>query len=307
MNNSSQKDIENKILKLKKDRNAIILAHNYVLGEIQDIADFCGDSLELSRKAAGIPEETIVFAGVKFMAETAKILCPEKTVLHPVAGAGCPMADMATVEDVRNIKEKYPSAVTVCYVNSNADVKTEADICCTSGNAEKLVASIPEDKDIIFLPDQNLGANIARKLNRKIILWEGYCPTHMRISPEMVKRKQDEFPESETIVHLECKPEVVAIADAALSTAGMLKYAKNSTAKKLIVGTEIGMIHRLQKENPGKIFIPLSEQAVCMDMKMPELKDILNSLEKMETQIILDKETIRKAHLPIKKMLDSKF
>ena len=307
MGNDYLKDTINKISKLKKEKNAIILAHNYVLGEVQDVADFCGDSLELSRKAVNIEEKVIVFCGVKFMAETAKILSPQKTVLLPVPEAGCPMADMATSTELKKLKKQYPDAITVCYVNSTADLKTEVDICCTSGNAEKVIASIPKEKQIIFLPDKNLGANIAKKLNREMILWDGFCPTHMRITSEMVERKKKEFPEAKVIVHLECKPEVVDIVDAALSTAGMLEYAKKTDAKKIIVGTELGIIHRLQKENPEKMFISISEQAVCMNMKMIELQDVLDSLEKMQHKVILDDETIKNAKLPITKMLHCKF
>ena len=298
-----QTEIVNKIKKLKKEKNAIILAHNYVLGEVQDIADFCGDSLELSFKAANVKEDVIVFAGVKFMAETAKILSPQKTVLHPVPESGCPMADMADAESLRKFKKKYPDAVTVCYVNSTADVKTEVDICCTSANAEKIVSNIPKDKQIIFLPDKNLGANIANKLGRDMILWDGFCPTHMRIQPEMIERKKKDFPDAIVIVHPECTPEVVAISDQSLSTGGMLAFAKGTDAKKIIVGTEIGIIHRLQKENPDKMFIPISEQAVCMNMKMINLEDILESLEKMQYKVELNADIIKKAKKPIENML----
>ncbi len=298
-----QKEIIDKIKKLKKDRNAIILAHNYVLGEVQDIADFCGDSLELSFKASKVEEDVIVFAGVKFMAETAKILSPEKTVLHPVPEAGCPMANMATAKAVREFKKTYPDAITVCYVNSTAEVKTEVDICCTSGNAEKVVGNLPKDKQIIFLPDKNLGANIAKRLGREIILWDGFCPTHMRLTTEMIKRRRKEYPEAVIIVHPECDPEVIALADQALSTGGMLTFVKETKAKQIIVATEIGIIHRLQKENPEKVFIPISEQAVCMDMKMITLEDILESLEKMQYKVELDHETIEKARRPIERML----
>lgn len=305
--NYTEEEIKQKILKLKKERNAIILAHNYVLGEVQDIADFCGDSLELSQRAVNITEDIIVFCGVKFMAETAKILSPEKTVLHPVPESGCPMADMATSEEVKEFKKKYPDAITVCYVNSTADVKTDVDICCTSGNAEKVIAALPKDKQIIFLPDKNLGANIARQLGREMILWDGFCPTHMRITTEMIERKKKEFPNAKTMVHLECKPEVVDLVDIATSTAGMLKYAKETDAQQIIVGTELGLIHRLQKENPEKMFIPISEQAVCMNMKMIELLDVLNSLEKMQYKIELSEETIKKAKAPITRMLKGKL
>lgn len=298
-----QAEIIDKIKKLKKEKNAIILAHNYVLGEVQDVADFCGDSLELSSKAVNVKEDVIVFAGVKFMAETAKILSPEKTVLQPVPESGCPMADMADAESLREFKKQYPGAVTVCYVNSTADVKTEVDICCTSGNAEKVVGNLPRDKQIIFLPDKNLGANIAKKLGRDMILWDGFCPTHMRIQPEMILRKRKEFPDAVVMVHPECTPEVVAISDQSLSTGGMLTFAKKTDAEKIIVGTEMGIIHRLQKENPEKMFIPISEQAVCMNMKMINLEDILESLEKMQYEIELDAGIIEKARKPIERML----
>jgi quinolinate synthase len=302
-----QKKIIDKILELKKENNAIILAHNYVLGDVQDIADFCGDSLELSFKAANVEENVIVFAGVRFMAETAKILSPEKTVLHPVPESGCPMADMADIDSLKEFKEQYPDAVTVCYVNSTADIKTEVDICCTSGNAEKVVGNMPEGKQIIFLPDKNLGANIAKNLNREIILWDGFCPTHMRIQPEMIEHKKKEFPNAVVIVHPECTPKVVALADKSLSTGGMLAFAKNTNVEQIIVGTEIGIIHRLQKENPEKMFIPISEQAICMNMKMIDLNDILYSLEHMQYKVELDIETIEKAKVPIARMLEGKL
>lgn len=303
-----QKDLVDKILFLKKEKNAIILAHNYVLGEVQDIADFTGDSLELSRKAAAIKEQdVIVFCGVRFMAETAKILSPDKTVLLPVIDAGCPMADMADAKAVRELKKKYPDAVTVCYVNSTAEVKAEVDICCTSGNAEKIILSIPEDKEILFIPDRNLGVNISRKLGRKMILWDGFCPTHMRIVPEILLKKKLEYPDAVIMVHPECRPEVVSIADVSLSTAGMLEFAKKSNARRIIVGTEIGIIHRLQKDNPNKVFIPISEQAVCMNMKKINLEDVLASLEKMQFEIRLSAEVIEKARKPIDRMLDGKL
>ena len=290
---------------LRKERNAVILAHNYVLGEVQDIADFVGDSLELSIKAKNTDCRVIVFCGVKFMAETAKILSPEKTVLHPVPASGCPMADMADADKLRKLKALHPGAVTVCYVNSTAAVKTEVDICCTSANAAKIVAAIPADKEVIFLPDRNLGANVSIALKRPMILWPGFCPTHMRITAEMVKRKKVEFPDAFVIVHPECTPDVVALADKYLSTGGMLRFARETEHKKIIVGTEQGIIHRLQRENPDKMFIPVSEQAVCPNMKLIELNDVLNSLEKMQYEIILDPDTIAKAAAPILKMIEA--
>ncbi len=293
-----------KINQLRRDKNAIILVHNYQLGEVQDIGDFVGDSLELSIKAANADADIIVFCGVKFMAETAKILSPDKTVLLPVFEAGCPMADMADVDSLRKLKAQHPNAVTVCYVNSTAEVKTECDLCCTSANAAKIINSIPEDKDIIFLPDKNLGANIEIMTGRKMILWEGFCPTHMRITPAMIERKRAEFPDATVIVHPECRPEIVAMADEQLSTGGMVRYVKTSTAETIIVGTEVGMIHRLQKEAPEKKFVSISEQAVCMNMKMINLTDVLVALENNETPIELPAEIITKAETPIRKMLE---
>jgi len=300
-----QKEMIERINLLRKERNAVILAHNYVLGEVQDIADFVGDSLELSIKAKNTDCDVIVFCGVKFMAETAKILSPGKTVLHPVPASGCPMADMADADKLRKLKALHPGAITVCYVNSTAEVKTEVDICCTSANAAKIVAAIPADKEVIFLPDKNLGANVSIALNRPIILWPGFCPTHMRITAEMILRKKNEFPDAFVIVHPECTPDVVALADKYLSTGGMLRFARETEHKKIIVGTEQGIIHRLQRENPDKMFIPVSEQAVCPNMKMIELNDVLNSLEKMQYEIILDPDTIAKAAAPIIKMIEA--
>ena len=303
-----QRLMSEKIDHLKKEKNAIILAHNYVLGEVQDIADFCGDSLGLSREASKIEkQDVVVFCGVKFMAETAKILSPNKTVLLPVIDAGCPMADMADAEEVRKLKKHHPGAVTVCYVNSTAEVKAEVDICCTSGNAEKIVGNIPKDRQIIFIPDKNFGANITKKLGRQMILWDGFCPTHMRITAEMIDGKRKEFPDAAVVVHPECKPEVVALADEALSTAGMLVFAKKTPAKQIIVGTEIGIIHRMQKDNPEKMFIPISEQVVCMNMKKINLEEVLASLEKMQYEIKLDPATIEKARKPIFRMLEGKL
>jgi quinolinate synthase len=206
---------------------------------------------------------------------------------------------------LRKLKALHPGAVTVCYVNSTAEVKTEVDICCTSANAAKIVAAIPKDKEVIFLPDKNLGANVSIALNRPMILWPGFCPTHMRITAEMIKRKKAEFPDAFVIVHPECAPDVVALADQYLSTGGMLRFARETGHKKLIIGTEQGIIHRLQRENPDKMFIPVSEQAVCPNMKLIELNDVLNALEKMQHEIILDPDTIAKAAAPILKMIEA--
>ncbi|ERP31080.1 quinolinate synthase NadA [Chitinivibrio alkaliphilus] len=295
------------IRRLKKEKNAIILAHNYVLGDVQDVADFVGDSLELSKKARQVDEEVIVFCGVSFMAETAKILSPEKKVIHPVTAAGCPMADMADAPALRRFKQDHPDAVTVCYVNSSASLKAEVDICCTSSNAEEIIGLIPEDRRIIFLPDKNLGANVARATGRQMILWEGFCPTHMRLRPAMLERKKEEFPHAVVIAHPECRPEVLDLADYSLSTGGMLSFARSTEAKQLIVATELGIIHRLQKENPDKQFIPISEQAVCMTMKMIELEDVKRSLETLTPKVELEPDIITQAKAPIVRMIEQRL
>lgn len=304
MTELNKQEIVERINKLRKEKNAVILVHNYQLGEVQDIGDYVGDSLGLSIEAKNAECDVIVFCGVRFMAETAKILSPRKTVLLPVAEAGCPMADMATAEQLRKYKKEHPGVVAVAYVNSTAELKTEVDICCTSANAEKVVASIPKDKEIIFLPDKNLGANVARALNRELMLWPGFCPTHMRISREMIEQRKKEFPDAVVMVHPECEPEIVEIADVALSTGGMLKFARETAAKQIIVGTELGIIHRLKIENPDKMFIPVSEQAICPNMKLIELHDVLNALENMEHEIILEPEIIEKARSSIERMIE---
>lgn len=293
-----------KIKVLKQQKNAVILAHNYQLGEVQDIADFVGDSLELSRQAAGVEADVIVFCGVRFMAETAKILSPDKQVLFPVPEAGCPMADMADIDGVKQLKEQMPNAVTVCYVNSTAAVKTECDLCCTSANAVDIINSIPADKDIIFLPDKNLGQNVSDLTGRQFKLWPGYCPTHMRITKEMLLKKKEQFPDAVVMVHPECRPDVVALADVQLSTGGMIRFVHEHDAEQIIVGTEMGIIHRLEKENPDKMYIPISEQAVCMNMKMINLTDVLCCLEQDYEQIEIPEQVIEQAVAPIQRMLD---
>ena len=292
-----------KINELRKIRNAVILAHNYVLGEVQDIADFVGDSLELSIKAAATKSPVIVFCGVSFMAETAKLLAPESTVLLPVPNAGCAMADMATAEAVRELRTQHPDAVFIAYVNTTAAVKAEVDICCTSANAEKIVSSVPADKEIVFLPDQNLGGNVMKNLNREMILFPGYCPTHHRIEPAQLEAMRKQYPEAPIVVHPECPVEVTALADAALSTGGMLKYVKESPAKQIVIGTENGIIHRLRKENPDKEFIALAPAPRCMNMKKITLESVLKSLEEMQTPVELPQAMIERAKLPIERML----
>jgi len=292
-----------KILELKKTRNAVILAHNYQRGEVQDIADFVGDSLGLSQNAAKTDAGVIVFCGVHFMAETASILCPDKVILLPDARAGCPMANMITAGDLMSKKEEVPGASVVCYVNSSAEVKAESDICCTSANAVKVVRSIDHDSEIIFVPDQYLGHYVASKTGRKMILWPGFCPTHIKILPQHIKKKKKEYPRAKVVVHPECRPEVIALADEVLSTGGMIKFAQETEAGEIIVGTETGIIHRLSKFNPDKKFIPASEEAVCPNMKRITLEKVLWSLEKMSSEVKVPEEVRLRAKLAVDRML----
>ena len=294
---------EDQIRELKNQRNAVILAHNYVEGPVQDIADFVGDSLELSIKAKNAEKPVIVFCGVSFMAETAKILSPQSIVLHPEPSAGCPMSDMAPAHAVREYREAYPDTVLVAYVNTTAAVKAEVDICCTSANAEKIIRSIPADKKIMFLPDQNLGANVMRLTGRKMELWPGYSPTHNRSMPEAAKTIRVAHPDAVMIVHPECLPAVVDIADYALSTGGMLRFAKETEARKIIIGTEHGILHRLRNENPGKEFIPMYPLPACPNMKKIKLESVLDALEKMQYPVELGVELMDRARLPIERML----
>jgi len=299
---SGDVSLANRVLKLKKERNAVILVHNYQLGEVQDIADFVGDSLELSQNAAKTQAGVIVFCGVHFMAETASILNPDKTVLLPDVHAGCPMANMISPSQLRQKKKELPNATVVAYVNTTAAVKAESDICCTSANAVKVVESIAND-EILFIPDQYLGHYISTKTNKKIHLWPGYCPTHARIRAEEIIRLRKEYPQAKVVVHPECRPDVIAVADEVLSTGGIIRYARREDVPELIVGTEMGIIYRLRKENPGKRFIPVSEQAVCPNMKMITLEKVLWSLEEM-TPVVKVPEKIRvKAKAAVDKML----
>jgi quinolinate synthase len=293
-----------KILNLKAKKKAIILVHNYQLGEVQDIGDFIGDSLELSQKASKTDAEVIIFCGVHFMAETASIICPDKTVLLPELHAGCPMANMITPQALRQKKKESPKATVVCYVNTSAAVKAESDICCTSANAVRLVEKLTDAREIIFVPDQYLGSYVAEKTGKNMILWPGYCPTHVRILSQDILRRKAEHPQAKAIVHPECRPEVKALADAVLSTGGMIRFARETDAREIIVGTEVGIIYRLQKENPGKNFIPASEQAICPRMKLTTLESVLSSLENM-THVIKVPERIRvRARRAVDKMLE---
>jgi quinolinate synthase len=292
-----------RIRQLKKERNAIILAHNYQRGDVQDIADFVGDSFGLSQKAVDSGADVIVFCGVDFMAESAAILNPEKTVLMPELSAQCPMAAMITPESLRREKEKYPGAAVICYVNTPASVKAESDICCTSANAVKVVNALPED-EIIFVPDRNLALYVAAHTDKKIIPWNGYCPTHHLILPGDILLEKEEHPDAEILVHPECRPEVIALADQVLSTAGILKYARQSTSKEFIIGTEVGLLHRLNRENPDKIFIPATKYAVCPNMKMNTLGSIIRALTRNEHVIKIPEDIRVKAKLALDRMLE---
>jgi quinolinate synthase len=291
-----------KISALKKKRNAVILVHNYQLGEVQDIADFVGDSLELSHKAAKTDADVIVFCGVHFMAETASIICPDKVVLLPDINAGCPMADMITTERLRAKKKEHPQAVVVCYINSSAAVKAESDICCTSANAVEVVESL-RGREILFIPDQYLGHYVSAMTGKKMFLWPGFCPTHVRIRPERIKELRQEYPQARVVVHPECRPEVIALADEVASTSGMCRYAQRDEVREMVVGTEVGLIHRLRKENPGKRFIPVSEQAICPNMKLITLEKVLWSLQEMSPEVKVPQRIRVKAIAAVNRML----
>ena len=295
--------LQEEIRRLAGERKAIILAHNYTRAEVQDVADFVGDSLELSRKAAECKAPVIVFCGVRFMAETAKVLSPDAVVLHPNPDAGCPMADMANPEAVAAWREKHPRALVMAYVNTTAATKTKVDVCCTSGNAEALVAGLPKAQRVLFVPDQNLGSNVAQKLGRELELWPGFCPTHNRIMPKQIMAAKEAHPEAVVMVHPECTPAVVALADQALSTGGMLKFVRESTAKEFVVGTECGLLHRLRQENPDKVFYPLEPEVICPNMKKITLEDVRDALVNMAPRVELDAETIAGARRPIDRML----
>jgi len=298
MNNYRQK-----IDELKKAKNAVLLAHNYQVEDVQLAADYLGDSLELSRIAARVEQDIIVFAGVKFMAETAKILSPQKKVLLPRMDAGCPMADMIVVEELLELKEKYPNAKVVTYVNSSVEIKAESDACCTSANAVNVVRNI-ESKEVIFVPDKNLGSYVQRMLpEKKIILHEGYCYVHNRIKKEEIEEMKSHFPEAVVVVHPEVRPEVIDLADEVLSTSGMLTFASSSTAKKFIVATEQGLIDRMRRENPGKEFLPALRPKICANMKRTSMRDVFDALNEEKYEIHVEPETAKRAIRALDEML----
>lgn len=290
------------ILALKEERQATILAHNYQLPQVQDVADIVGDSLELSRAAARLDSDVIIFCGVDFMAETAAILSPQKKVVLPVKGAWCPMAHMITPKQLRDLMALNPEAAVVCYVNSTAEIKAMSDVCCTSANGVAVVNSLSE-REVIFVPDRNLAAYVASHTDKKIIPWNGYCYVHDQLTAEEVRAARAEHPNAEVLVHPECRPEVIDQADFVYSTAGMGKHARASSARELIIGTEIGMIYRLKKENPDKEFYPLSAKAVCQNMKKTDLSEVLRALQTLEPQVTVPEETAMRARASIERML----
>lgn len=293
-----------KINRLKAEKNAVILAHNYQLGAVQDIADYTGDSLGLSVQAANTDADVIVFCGVRFMSETAKILSPDKTVLLPDRASGCPMAAMINAEELEALKSQHPGALVVCYVNTTAEIKAHSDYCCTSSNAVKLVESLPADKKIIFVPDRNLGSYVKEKTGRDIVLYPGYCSTHTLISAMDIREKRQEYPGAEVLAHPECTPDVRELADKLLSTGQMLSYAGRSQGGEFIIATELGILHTLKKENPGKKFYAATENAVCVNMKQINLEKILFALENMQFEIELSEETIKAARKSLDRMLE---
>jgi len=304
----AEKTLVDEINKLREEKNAVILAHYYQRGEIQDIADYVGDSLELARKAQQTDADIIVFAGVKFMAETAKILNPEKKVLHPNPESGCPMADMATYQGVLELKEKHPDAVVVSYINTNVDVKAVSDIIVTSRNAVKVVKSLKEDK-IIFVPDQFLGSYIAKQVPEKeFILWKGFCPPHFNLTPDQLLELKEQYPDAKIAVHPECNTETVKIADFVGSTSQIIEYATTCESKNVIIGTEVGLKHWLEKVNPHKNYIfPVNADYCgtvhCCDMKKNSLDKVKEVLELENNEIILDENLMEKAKKPLEKML----
>ncbi|MBN1526036.1 MAG: quinolinate synthase NadA [Candidatus Omnitrophica bacterium] len=295
--------LKKKIEKLKKKRNAVIIVHNYQRDEVQEIADISGDSLALSQAAVRTDSEVIVFCGVQFMAESASILNPGKTVLLPVKEAGCPLADMITPEKLRLKKNEHPGAAVVCYVNSSAEVKAESDIACTSSNAIEVVRSLKE-KQVIFVPDKNLGRYVQSQVPEKeIILWEGFCPTHIRVQEEDIVRSKEAHPGAEVIAHPECNPEVLALSDHICSTGGMFAYVKGSKSKEFIISTECGMLYKLQKDNPGKSFYLPTLKLVCANMKLITLGWVAHSLENLVYEVKVSDDIREKARKTLERML----
>ncbi|OPY64987.1 MAG: Quinolinate synthase A [Syntrophorhabdus sp. PtaU1.Bin050] len=303
MDTLSQQALRERILELKKEKNAVIVAHNYQIDEVQEIADVIGDSLALSQYCASSPHELIVFCGVHFMAESAKILSPNKTVLLPEIHAGCPMADMVTAQDVKKMKQDHHNAAVVCYINTSADVKAECDICCTSSNAVKVIQSLKEE-EIVFVPDKNLGSYIAKKVpEKKMILWDGYCVTHHRVTSDDVRKAKAAHPDALILAHPECKPEVLELADFVGSTKQIIDFATASGEQKFIIGTEMGVLYRLKRDNPEKTFYLLSQGLICPNMKKTKLTSVYTALQEMKYAIELDNEILAKARGCLDRML----
>ena len=310
--------LKDEILKLKKEKDVVILAHNYQIPDVQDVADFTGDSLGLSRQAAKVEQKTILFCGVRFMAETAAIISPEKKVLLPDLEAGCSLSDSITVDELRNWKKQHPGAIVVGYVNTTAEIKAELDYCCTSSNAVNVVNAIPEDKEILFLPDMFLGSYVAKMTGRKnMYIWAGECHVHAGITPEDITKKLDSMKDAEFVIHPECgctTPFMYDVADGSfddkkvsiLSTDGMLKYVNESKSKNFVVATETGILYRMRKDNPGKTFIPASDKAECQYMKMITLEKVYDALVNEKHVITVPKEIADKARLAINRMLEIK-
>ncbi|HEX9778043.1 MAG TPA: quinolinate synthase NadA [Geopsychrobacteraceae bacterium] len=298
----NQEQLKQRIKELVRERNALLMAHNYQRDEIQEIADITGDSLALSMAAAATDKDVIVFCGVHFMAESAAILAPEKTVLLPREDAGCPMADMVDAEGLRAMKARYPDATVVTYVNSTAAVKAESDICCTSSNAVNVVRSL-DAEEVLLVPDRNLARYIAGQVDKICHIWEGYCPTHDRVKVAEIKRAKAEHPDAPFMAHPECAPEILELADHICSTSGMYEFAASSPAQTFIVGTEQGILYRLKKENPEKTFILPSRGLICPNMKLTSLEDVLHCLETMSPRITVPEAIRAKARLTLERML----
>jgi quinolinate synthase len=297
-------DLKAGIQQLKKQHNAVILAHNYQLAEVQQMADYVGDSFYLSKVAASTDHDMIVFCGVRFMAETAKLLSPQKVVLLPESDAGCPMAEMITAKDLRTLKAEHPGVPVVCYVNSTAEVKAESDICCTSANAIQVVAALTEDK-VIFVPDENLGHYIATQLpTKKLILWKGHCATHVKVKPENVKQARAAYPDAEILIHPECIPEVVAMADFVGSTSASIHYAEQSSAKTFIIGTEMGVLVKLKESQPDKQFFLLHPGMVCPNMKKIRLQSVYDALLHKQHAITVEDQVAFQATQALRRMLE---
>jgi quinolinate synthase len=296
-------ELKNKIRQLAKEKNAVILAHNYQRPEVQDIADLCGDSLELSIRASKTDAEIIVFCGVHFMAETASILSPEKKVLLPRLDAGCPMANMVTADALKSRIAQNPEMPVVTYVNSTAEVKALTTICCTSANSINVINSLTAD-EILMVPDRNLAQYTASKTGKKIHIWDGFCPTHEILTPEDVLKQKQEHPEAVFMAHPECRPEIIALADKVTSTSGMLRFAKESEHMSFIVGTEVGLLYPLQKQNPEKTFYPASEDMFCPNMKRIQLKDVLKTLEELTPEVKVPEHIRKPAYEAVRRMIE---